>query len=326
MSQKSWLAAYLFYTEPWEAILTDALQPFVARTLQRGLADQYFFIRYWERGPHLRLRFYGDTQILETKLKPELTAHFNDYMASHPTKREAWAEEAAVKGDWYPNNSVQYITYEAEVARYGGEAGMPIGEKQFQASSNAVLAAIEESETWDYERALGAAIQLHLTFAHALDMTLEELTTFFELVGESWLPRAYSYEEKTTAEEHAAKRAETLKAFESTFSEQREMLGSFVQTLWQALNDNVVFEQEWLNTWHTDMAAVGEELQRVFKAGDLRLDMYKNAVRKHWEKAEPKLPWPILESYVHMTNNRLGILNMDEAFLGYLIKETVAAL
>ena len=32
--------------------------------------------------------------------------------------------------------------------------------------------------------------------------------------------------------------------------------------------------------------------------------------------------WPVLESYVHMTNNRLGILNKDEPFIAYFIKES----
>ncbi|MGB5931124.1 MAG: lantibiotic dehydratase C-terminal domain-containing protein, partial [Cyclobacteriaceae bacterium] len=31
--------------------------------------------------------------------------------------------------------------------------------------------------------------------------------------------------------------------------------------------------------------------------------------------------WRIYDSYVHMTNNRLGIQNRDEAYLAYLIKK-----
>jgi hypothetical protein len=36
--------------------------------------------------------------------------------------------------------------------------------------------------------------------------------------------------------------------------------------------------------------------------------------------------WPIFESYVHMTNNRLGILNRDESYLGYLMQQSLTAL
>jgi len=298
----------------------------VADMLARGLADQYFFIRYWERGPHLRLRFRGEVDVLERELKPEIDACFNDYMRRHPTTREGWAVEAATLQNWYPNDSIQYVTYEPEIERYGGDVGMPIGERQFQASSNAVLAAISESDNWDYERALGAAIQLHLAYAHGLGLALADLTSFFALVAEGWLPRAYPYDEKTSIEEHQNKRGETLKAFESTYSEQKEMLVAFVATLWQALNEGVSFEQEWLNTWHAEMKLIGKDLGEAHRAGELTMGMYNQRAVERWKKHDQKQPWLILESYVHMTNNRLGILNMDEAFLGYLIKETVAAL
>ena len=36
--------------------------------------------------------------------------------------------------------------------------------------------------------------------------------------------------------------------------------------------------------------------------------------------------WAIYDSYVHMTNNRLGILNRDEAYLAYIMVEMVAEL
>ena len=59
-AQKQWLAAYLYYSGNWEKFLTNSVKPFVEDILDRKLAEQYFFIRYWERGPHIRLRFKGD--------------------------------------------------------------------------------------------------------------------------------------------------------------------------------------------------------------------------------------------------------------------------
>jgi hypothetical protein len=34
--------------------------------------------------------------------------------------------------------------------------------------------------------------------------------------------------------------------------------------------------------------------------------------------------WAIYDSYIHMLNNRLGIMNRDEGYLGFLIKEVLA--
>lgn len=36
--------------------------------------------------------------------------------------------------------------------------------------------------------------------------------------------------------------------------------------------------------------------------------------------------WLIYDSYVHMTNNRSGVLNRDEGYLGYLMAKSVELL
>ena len=40
---KTWLATYLYYAEPWEEFLTDAVKPFVESVLENNLAEQFFF-------------------------------------------------------------------------------------------------------------------------------------------------------------------------------------------------------------------------------------------------------------------------------------------
>ena len=245
MTGKSWLASYLYCSEPWEEILSGAVKPFVDEVLANEWAENYFFIRYWERGPHIRLRFYGDTQIMEREIKPRLIKHFEDWFAAHPTEREEpeWAKKLPPDEAWYPNDSVQFIEYEPETERYGGPVGIGIAEQQFRVSSDAILTAISESDGWSYDRALGLAIQMHLGFVHAFDMDIKTLQAFFRLVARGWMPRAYYYTTETTKEEHAAKTAEALEAFEKTFASQKEMLTGFCETLWEALGEGVEFGQ-----------------------------------------------------------------------------------
>ena len=89
MSKKNtyWLAAYLYYAEPWVDVLVKGLKPFVQDVLEAGRARQFFFIRYWERGPHIRLRFRGDRVELEEKVRPALVRYFEQYYLDHPSKR-----------------------------------------------------------------------------------------------------------------------------------------------------------------------------------------------------------------------------------------------
>jgi thiopeptide-type bacteriocin biosynthesis protein len=325
-----WLGAYLYYAEPWEKILVEAVKPIADQLIDQGHAEQYFFIRYWERGPHIRLRFKGDAAVLDNKVKPQLTEYFETYFKSNPSVREEpnWPEDITEDRKWYPNNSIQFIEYEPEVERYGGEHGIVIAEQQFQAASNAILAVTQESQdSWDYSRALGGGIQLHLGFGYALGMELDEMSAFFNRFFENWLSRAYYFFEKDIAQEELEKRKkETLEAFEQNFEEQKESLLPFFETVWQALNEGQEFEQEWLNKWVADMSQIGNYLKGIQKKEKLITPdwyMQKKAANFTIEQQER---WSIYDSYVHMINNRLGIQNRDEAYLGYLINESIKVL
>src|SRR5260221_3291373 len=85
---EAWLSAHLYYAPPWEEMLVQAIQPFVEGILAKQWANQFFFIRYWERGPHIRLRFKGETNVLEQIAKPELARVFISYCDQKPSQRQ----------------------------------------------------------------------------------------------------------------------------------------------------------------------------------------------------------------------------------------------
>lgn len=322
---KSWLAAYLYYVEPWEEILVNAVKPFIKQVMDNKWAERYFFIRYWERGPHIRLRFFGDTRVLREQVKPRLDEYFENYYKEHPTTRKDAENIEDIKPEFrpFPNNSVQYIEYEPEVPRYGGPVGILIGERQFQVSSDAVLEVIRETGDWDYDRALGAAIQMHLGFAYALGMDLKETAAFYSRISTMWFSRAYAFQPDMPKEELQERQKITMDAFKENFEKQKETLVPYHRVLWEAFNGGAVFEQDWLNQWIEGMKKIKEELHTAQANDQL---VFQEAYLPKLIEGIPQdrqLLWLILESYIHMTNNRLGILNRDEAYLGYLIRESL---
>lgn len=326
MNTKTWLAAYFYHTEDsWSNFLTNHVKVFVEDIQKKKWADQFFFIRYWERGPHIRLRFKGDKKTLENKLKPYLDNYFKKYFKKNPSKREnpEWLKKLPKDQKWFPNNTIQYIEYEPETERYGGSKGILIAEKQFEASSKAVLSVMKESADWNYDRALGTAIQMHLGFAFALQMSVEELKHFCSLVYNGWFPRAYSYDPNRTAEETKKIQKVILKAFEENFGKQKPGLINYHQTIWNALKENTEFEQEWFNQWIKDMKRINTELRSSQKQKKLVFPKWFRSNNKIKISKSNQSLWSILESYVHMTNNRLGILNRDEAYLGFIIMNCI---
>ena len=100
------------------------------------------------------------------------------------------------------------------------------------------------------------------------------------------------------------------------------MLTGFCETLWEALGEGVEFEQQWVNDYLDGMKKIAADLAANADRIECRDVYFKDAVETMPD--ELTRLWPILESYTHMTNNRLGVLNRDEAFLGYLIENTMA--
>lgn len=325
---KKWLAAYLYCPEPWDKFLVEAVHPFVDVVLKEKLAEQFFFIRYWERGPHIRLRFKGEADILDETLKPKLVSYFGDYFAKNNSVRTEpdWVKSLPENQQWFPNNSIQFIEYEPEIKRYGGPIGMAISEKQFEISSRCVLAVLRECKSWDYDRALGAAIQLHLSFAFAMGMTLHETVQFFSFVSKGWLISAMGYTQNMSAEVLQQSKEIVLNAFEENFDKQKSTLVSFHHTLWNALRNECEFEQKWLNSWLDETLEIAKAIKQAQVSQEL---IFGKAPYKDLNTAIPGIAVTlssILESYVHMTNNRLGIMNRDEAYLGYLITHSLLAL
>ncbi len=117
----AWLYAKVYGgTADTEDILRDIVAPFVREL--GDLAAQFFFIRYADPDPHLRLRFTGDPARLTGELLPSLSAR----LAAAFDRNQTWR--------------LQLDTYEREIERYGD---ILAAERVFAADSAACLEIIE---------------------------------------------------------------------------------------------------------------------------------------------------------------------------------------
>lgn len=332
-SNENWLSAHLFYNEPWEAFLSDAVAPYVATVLKNGIAQSYFFVRYWERGPHIRLRFKGEPKVLQEVLKPNLIEHFNSYFEINPSSRTEpeYPQDLPLNQRWLPNNSVQFKPYLPEYDRYGGSSGVMLAEEQFQLSSATVLSHFSSHEdAYAYHEVLGAAIRLHIGFAYSIGFSVQETITFFEMVFENWLPAAFAIFENNTAEEIIIeKMKETVALFSQSFEEQKEELVPFHANIWEDLKSGESFDSVAFNHWIKENQRLSLELSKAAESGELspRSDVYvmSEELSRKLSKNN-QLLWHIFADYVHMTNNRFGILNQDEAYLAYLMMKSLSGI
>jgi thiopeptide-type bacteriocin biosynthesis protein len=98
-------------------LVGTAILDFARRTIDTGHADRWFFVRYADPEPHLRLRFHGSPDVLSGTLLAQLLR---------------WAK-ALVDEDLCLHFAVD--TYEREVERYGGNESISYAEELFYADS-----------------------------------------------------------------------------------------------------------------------------------------------------------------------------------------------
>lgn len=179
-----------------DRVLTDVIGPTV-RELPPG--TPWFFIRYWQSGPHLRLRV-GDLApdayaATEAALRTRHAEACRLAPGEEPLAEEDYLDGAArlaAAGETGPNTRVRTLlppgvhraTYEAEHERYGGAAHMPAAEELFRLSSELVL-RLAPAVTTDARRAQ-LALRGTLSAAVALGAPDERAFYYAHGLGAWW--------------------------------------------------------------------------------------------------------------------------------------------
>jgi thiopeptide-type bacteriocin biosynthesis protein len=110
-----------------DRLLTDTVRPLVDRALAERLADRWFFIRYADPQPHVRVRFHGDDRRLAAELLPALATLLGPLVDDGRIAR------------W------QVDTYVREVERYGGDAAIDLAEEIFCIDSACVMSILSST-------------------------------------------------------------------------------------------------------------------------------------------------------------------------------------
>lgn len=124
-----WLFAKLYVgSSTADAVLREVVGPVVRSLQATGAIESWFFIRYGDPRWHLRVRFHGDPARLRTEVLPALESEVRPLLEDGSLWR------------------FQLDTYEREVERYGGPAGIEPCEQLFHVDSEAALEIVESLE------------------------------------------------------------------------------------------------------------------------------------------------------------------------------------
>ena len=121
-----WLFLKLYGPQSLEEdIIAGPLRSFGEFVRSAGLADAWFFVRFADPDPHLRIRFHGDPHTLLGELLTQVSEWATDLIADGSCQRFG------------------FDTYERELERYGGEKGTGLAEAIFAADSTTVAELLQ---------------------------------------------------------------------------------------------------------------------------------------------------------------------------------------
>lgn len=157
LRSRSWLGVYLHYRGDLNALLRDAVGPLVRELLATGVADDYFFLRYWDGGSHVRLRLAlrdpGEADRAREAIAEHATGFFTRSPSGESLSPDEYARVAAQLAErenrtgylqeQRPNNSYEFVPYRPEYRRYGTGRSLAAVESHFCDSSRAALALVD---------------------------------------------------------------------------------------------------------------------------------------------------------------------------------------
>ncbi|HEY0638789.1 MAG TPA: lantibiotic dehydratase C-terminal domain-containing protein [Pseudonocardiaceae bacterium] len=303
-----WRALHVHRYADQDAFLVNGLAPVLADLRAAGVLQRSFFLRYWQGGPHLRVRLRLDpaaaddvTAEVAGRLRRWLAGAAGDapfdaerfHRDAQPTL--AALEEAAAE-TVHPPDTVRAAPYQPELGKYGGPRGVAIAEEFFDRSSAVVLAALPAVAGVSGRR-LGAGFGAMLRGLRAAGLTAPEMAAFLAHYCVLWSPYVFDQFLETWPDLLAARRPTLLPHAEAVLA----MPGTTGDPFAAAVGDADAAVRE----------AAGEVLGAVTLLGD-------DAPRERRHRA-------LLVSYLHTHNNRLGLTPEHEAFLGFLGHHVLSA-
>ncbi|QQQ79270.1 lantibiotic biosynthesis protein [Saccharothrix sp. 6-C] len=309
---RDWVGAHVFHRGDQDLLVTGAMAPVCEDLTRTGRARGWFFLRYWEGGPHVRLRVLAKAP---AEVRSAVARSCARHLADHPSPPGGWsqgeyeavarrrAEDEHLTG-WDRRlrevDTVEFVAYEPDHRAYGDGRALRAVERHFTDSSRVAVHLL----TAPPDRRAGAALAM-LTLALA--------------VCEPDLDRA--------AARFAAVRTRLPSP---SRPDRRDDLREQTRRLWARASADPVdlARADVLATWWRSVRALHATLSGLRARGDFApvhaLSPFSGLARA-LRPDDPVVAHVVLRC-AHLLCNRLGLPAATEARLGALTARTLSEL
>lgn len=329
-----WMSFHVHYTSNPNPLLAEAIGPLVEELQDESLIDGYFFIRYWVEGPHTRLRLKpvqeADRATIEERVHDRIEAFMQSRPAVYEVDREdiadlyhsmflseytqaEWDEAYGAEGSMpiQPNNSIVRARYDPEHGRYGGEEGLAISEWHFEQSSALAIRLATTANMHLRTITFGMSAQLMMVMCTAFLESDEAVVEFLTGYEKYW---SRLYVEDSDESDLRYERA--VEAMDPSVAAHLRRLGTIG-------TDDVGAHAAFLQAWHAHCRELRARIQDAAAARTLRFDAVTGQ-GTFVPDDEGQALRVLLGSYLHMTNNRLGVTPSEEPYMARVVQHALA--
>lgn len=315
---KEWRAWHVFLHDP------QAIDVFIAEDIAGVLGDvgeegrdeeSGFFIRYWENGPHIRLRLRGIDGDRFQRIGEILRESARSRAADLPPpvggfgprmQFDSWHPDPGAL-PWFEPGTVAEIAYEPELRRYGGRHGLSVHERLFACSSRQVLPVIKAT-LGGIGRRQGIAMALTATAIRTVCPDDRQIEAFLQIMARNW--------EGFVPDQKAAMQV-VEKTYEGMGKSAKELiLNAFAKDPGEIANPVVA-------RWSYTLREYFAELGKLASAG--LLVNPATGVPTAGDEESLQALQNMMFSQIHMHNNRLGILPQQEFQLANILFRVITS-
>ncbi|WP_165521730.1 thiopeptide-type bacteriocin biosynthesis protein [Micromonospora zingiberis] len=325
-----WLSVHVFYASNANPMLVEGVRPLVDELRDEGLISRYFFIKYWMEGPHVRLRVLPapgvDPELVRARVDEAIAAFLRRRPALYEVDSEGlgelykqmflaeygqqrWDAEYGPTGvmPMRENNSAHHIPYEREYGRYGGPAGIELAEWHFEHSSDVVLDLLATTNVHVRPVLLGLSAQLSMMMCAVFLDDDRQIAEFLDEYRRFW---EISYSEPSD-DYHAS--------FDTSYRRMDVALRDRLAAIRAAARGPAPARATGVeDRWAAHCRELRDRVVTAAGQGNL-LFQRGDAEPRVVDDLDAVVPI-LLSSYLHMTNNRLGVSILDEIYLSYLMR------
>ena len=324
MMHISWISVHLFYHSDLDRVLTAWTYPLIIDLQEQQLLDRFFFIRYWQGGPHIRLRLLPRGNADPAAIRTIVNTHADQFIAAHTAadvlSLERYLQMTAQFTQWeygedrrlpfYANNSLHEIPYEPEEQRYGGQAALARVEQHFMDSSAIILELLIRGSS--RQQRIGRALATMLLALAQWSKDPAVLQAFFHFSYQRWAPAIGADEASLGA------------AFEQHYRRQRSHVLPLVLQLLESDTTQDDWDASLIEGWTASVRTLRDALRRLARSGDLHIRV---PTRLRELSTLPKADigaMRIMLECLHMHHNRLGVSIQEEVALAFLLQRALA--